>query len=288
MRGGGNLNENLAREVMELHTTSPAAGYSQKDIIEAALILTGWQWYSGKATHPVPQPGDPYGPYFQQPRHEPSERKVMGRTYKPVQFGKNQAAELLADLAIHPQTAKFLSKKLLRHFLADDPPEKSIQAVEESWHSSGGDLFAIHTAVIDQVIQFGVKGQKFTTPQNWLIQTLRLTGVEVPKSKPYPGTGQYWINGLFEELGQSYNKCPQPNGYSDLRADWISKEMLDRRLRFSFAVGNKLNGEATEKLRMFATLLAGNGSTASDLVARAETVTEAATLLLCSPDFLTT
>jgi len=83
---------------------------------------------------------------------------------------------------------------------------------------------------------------KASTPQNWLIQSLRVTGSEVPTSTPYPGTGHFWIDGLMEELGQSYNKCPQPNGWSDLKADWISKEMLDRRLRLSYILGSQLMG----------------------------------------------
>ena len=282
----GNLNENLAREVLELHTMSPSGGYTQKDVVEAALALTGWQLYAGRATHPQPEPGEPYGPFFHVYRHEPGARTVMGKTYSGTDQGRNQAAEMLADFAAHPQTAKHLSWKLLRHFLADDPPAESIARIEQVWNRTSGDLVAIHTAVIDEVLAKGHDTAKFTTPQNWLIQSLRVTGAEVPTSTPYPGTGHFWIDGLLEELGQSYNKCPQPNGWSDLKADWISKEMLDRRLRLSYILGSQLMGLKADFIVSYAERLAGKESDLAQMVARAPSIREATTLLLCSPQFL--
>lgn len=285
-RDDGNLNENLAREVFELHTMSPAGGYTQKDVIEAALALTGWQFYAGIPTHGEHIKGAKYGVWFQKERHEPGSRTIMGKVYKPKDKGRNQAIELLADLAQHPETARHLSWKLARHFLSDDPPAASVDRIHQAWIDSDGDLIAIHTAVIDEVVAVATADAKFTTPENWLTQAFRTTGVAVPLTRPYPGTGEYWIDALFKELGQAYDQCPQPNGYPDTLADWISKETLDRRVRLAYFFGQKIDGARAEGLKTFASRLAGEGSDLALKVARAGSKMEATTLLLSSPQFL--
>jgi uncharacterized protein (DUF1800 family) len=282
----GNLNENLARELLELHTMSPAGGYTQQDVIEAALALTGWQFYAGIPTHGQIIKGAKYGAWFQQERHEPGARTIMGKTYKPTDRGRNQAPDLLADLAAHPQTASYLSWKLARHFIADDPPPDSVERIRQVWVESAGDLVAVHSAVIDEVITHGNEYQKYTTPENWLTEAYRTTGVPVPLTRPFPGTGQYWIDVLFRELGQAYDQCPQPNGYPDQKSDWISKETLDRRLRLAYFFGQQISGEVAESLKAYAKLLGGPDSILALKVARAGSKIEATALLLSSPQFL--
>ncbi len=284
----GNLNENLAREMLELHTMSAEGGYTQKDVIEAALALTGWQFYAGIPTHGRIIKGAKYGTWFQEDRHEPGTRTILGKTYKSKDKGRNQAPELLADLAVHPETAKHLAWKLARHFIADDPPSESVENIRQVWADTGGNLVAVHTAVVEEVLAHGREYQKYTTPENWLTQSFRTTGVPVPLTRPFPGTGAYWIDGLFKELGQSYDQCPQPNGYPDLTADWISKETLDRRARFSWFLGTRIENAAADGLRQYSELLAGPGSELAEKVATASTKVIATALLLASPQYLKT
>jgi uncharacterized protein (DUF1800 family) len=282
--GRESLNENLAREVLELHTMSPAAGYTQRDVGEAALVLTGWQFYAGARTHGRKMKGVPYGTYFHWEKHEPGTRTVFGRTYKPVERGKGQAPAMLRDLAAQPETARFISWKLARHFIADIPPEDSVERIRNAWLESKGDLLTIHSAVIDEVIAKALDNPKFTTPENWLIQSCRAMGLGPPLVMPIWGTEE--IHWTFKELGQAYDECPQPNGWPDTKKDWISKELLDRRLRYSLHLGRRVDGEKAEYLKEYSTRLAGKESPLAFMVARAETVSLATACLLSSPQFL--
>ena len=118
-RDKADLNENLGRELLELHTMSPDAGYTQKDVVEAALVLTGWQLYAGAITNGGHPEKVPYGTRFNPYRHEPGTRKVMGKTYKSKErtLAPTRRREMLADFAAHPETARFLSWKLARAIL---------------------------------------------------------------------------------------------------------------------------------------------------------------------------
>lgn len=278
------LNENLAREVLELHTMSPAGGYTQQDVIEAALVLTGWQFYGGPRTHDWAKKSTPYGTFFNEGAHEPGSRTVLGKTYKEKNKGKNQAPDMLRDLAAHPATAKHISWKLTRHFIADVPPPDSVERIRTAWTSSKGDLVAIHTAVIDEVLAKAPSNPKFTTPENWLLQSFVATGVQPPLGKP--DWGHEEIHWTFKELGQSYDQCPQPNGWSDLKQDWISKEMLDRRIRYAYHLGLQIKGGDVAALKDYSERLAGKGSDLATKVAQAESAPLAASYLLTSPHFL--
>jgi uncharacterized protein (DUF1800 family) len=284
------INENLARELLELHTISPSAGYTQEDIAETALILSGWGTNSGAANEHKAYRKMPKGTAFLVLRHEPGERTVMGKVYKPTgkgaQKGANQALELLDDLALDARTAEFISWKLVRHFVADIPPEDSVNRVRQAWLDSGGDLQTIHAAVVDEVIAKGRDNRKFTTPENWLFQVHRLTSVPLPRAEPW--SGNYWIDLLYKELGQSFSDCPQPNGWSDLESDWVSRELLVRRARYSFQVGARVDSspESLADLVAYAGRLAGQDSALVSQFQLAATPAIAAATLLCSPDFL--
>ncbi len=278
------INENLARELLELHTMSPEAGYTQDDVIQTAYALTGWGFFGG--AHDQPEiPGNPYGTYFEVKRHEPGKRTIMGKTYSDRNRGMNQAGELIRDLAMDERTARFVSWKLIRHFLADEPPEDSVNKVRDAWMDSGGDLVTIHTAVIDEVLAHAPDHPKFTTPENWLYQVHRTTGVKVPESRPWAGS--YWINALCDELGQSYNECAQPNGWSDLKADWTSKELLERRVRYAFKIGSQMFDESRQAFILeTAGRLSGPDSDLVKAMKAADNRTDATVILLASPDFM--
>jgi uncharacterized protein (DUF1800 family) len=289
--GKETINENLARELLELHTMSPAAGYTQDDVIQTAFALSGWSFYGGERNQRDIPKSSPYGTYFNPHRHEPGTRKILGKTYdKGGKNGSGQAPALILDLATRPETAQFLSKKLVRHFIADDPPDDSAANIANAWIDSGGDMVTIHTAVIDEVIKKAPDNSKFLNPETWLYQAHRTTGVGVPETAiwDYGDDSKYWVNAVVEELGQPYGEPLQPNGWSDLQADWISNVLMERRVRYAFQLGKQVKDPAVvDFLRDFATRLSGANS-ALDVAMKDSQRIEAVVVLLSSPEFLRT
>ena len=282
-KDGETINENLARELFELHTMSPAGGYSQTDVIEASFALSGWGFYAAKFDQPKLK--IPTGAWYDTYRHEPGTRKILGKVYGKANKGQDQAPELIADLAVHPATAQFISWKLIRHFVADEPPEDSVARVRDAWVQSGGDLKTIHTAVIDEVIAKAPDNEKFATPENWLHQAHRTASIPVPIGLPQSGA-EYTINQVCDELGQGYAAVLQPNGYSDLKSDWISKELLERRVRYAYRISANAPPENADYLREFAVRLAGKDSPLVAAVQGADPLRAVATVLLASPQFM--
>jgi uncharacterized protein (DUF1800 family) len=281
---GETINENLARELFELHTMSPAGEYTQRDIIETSYALSGWGFYSGQRGQTIRKM--PTGVLFDIDRHEPGKRIILGKTYGTGNKGRDQAPKLIADLAIHPATAQFLSWKLVRHFVADDPPDDSVGRVKDAFIQSGGDMKTIHIAVVDEVLAKGHDTEKFTTPVTWLHMVHRTT--DAPVSTTPPASGTYWIDLLLAELGQGYNTSPQPNGFSDLKNDWTSKELLERRVRYAYMTSGRTKGEMFPFLSEYAVRLAGADSDLVSAMSKAEAPLFAVTILLASPQFMRT
>ena len=278
------LNENLGRELLELYTMSPEVGYTQRDVIESTLILTGWALYAGPVSYGGFSVNAPYGTYFEWRRHEPGARNIFGKTYKQIGTGENQLREFIRDLARHPATVRHISFKLARHFIADEPPSDSVDRISKVFSDTGGSLIATHSAVVEEVLAKAESHSKMLTPENWLIQCYRMTGAPVPLNIQYEGKES--VVDVFKELGQTFDECPQPNGYSDLKADWLSKEMLDRRVRQAYRIGQSSRGLSAQALGDYAARLAGEDSPLVALVRRAESVPDAVALLLASPQFL--
>ena len=208
----------------------------------------------------------------------------MGKTYKPKGDGSNQALDLFRDFAAHPTTAQHIAFKLARHFIADVPPEASVERIRTAFVDSKGDLVTVHTAVIEEVLAHALDHRKFTTPELWLFQSYRLTGAAVPTG-PLKW-GEECMMFTFREMGQSLDECPQPNGWSDLKQDWVSEELLDRRIRYSNILGHKVDAATVASLGDYCDRLAGKDSDLATRVRRAETGVHATMMVLCSPQFL--
>ena len=159
-RGKRGLNENLARECLELHTVSPAAGYTQADVTNFARVLTGWS---------IDLRGDPPGFRFRPFAHEPGEQTVMGRRFPP---GEEGGVAALRFLAAHPETHRFLAAKLVRHFVADDPPEDAVRRIAGVLRDTDGDLAAA-AAMLTTLEAAWQPQTKLRTPLDHLIATLR-------------------------------------------------------------------------------------------------------------------
>lgn len=224
------VNENLGRELLELFTLSPASGYTQKDVEEVTLILTGWGIARhGERRKDYRKPGT----YFDHDRHEPGERWVMGKSYAARFRPTSKLEELISDLALHPATAKHLARKLCVYFLDDDPPVASVQAVEAAFLNTKGHLPSVHQEVVRQAWLTLGQTKKFASPETWLLQAHHTLEIELPRSLALPNTGGMKYIHVLADLGQPLPRCPQPNGWPIKSTDWISKELIDRRIRYA-------------------------------------------------------
>lgn len=262
-RAGRGLNENLAREVLELHTLSPAGGYTQGDVQELARILTGWS---------VGDTGEPWDFIWRPDSHEPGEKHLLGRRFAE---GPDSQAEALRFLATRPATWRHLAVKLSRHFVADDPPPESVRAVEEALRRTGGDLGAAARALVALPAAWDPPLGKLRTPQDHVVATCRAAGIE---------RGELVIAGLAA-TGQPLWSAAQPNGWPDRAADWAAPEALMRRVDWAHTLVGRL-GRAD---------VGAVAEAALGPLARAETVQamrvagsvrDSLTLLFGSPEFM--
>ncbi|MDR5818378.1 DUF1800 domain-containing protein [Caballeronia sp. LZ033] len=275
------LNENLAREIMELHTLGARTGYTQGDVTEFARALTGWSLgaMSARAAQAASNPADPTPPgqYTFRPRlHEPGVRTVMGRQY--AQDGEAQPLAVLHDLAASPATARHIADKLARHFVADTPPPALVERLAKVFGDSGGDLPAVYRALVEAPEAWPATPTKFKSPWDWTLSSLRglgRTGLENMHAAP-----------LLRQLGQPVWRPGSPAGYDDAAASWAAPDALVRRVeiaqRFAAHSSATLDARALGPQLLAGSLSEPTGSA----VARAESAQTALALLLVSPDFL--
>jgi uncharacterized protein (DUF1800 family) len=268
------LNENLAREIMELHTLGVRSGYSQTDVTEFARALTGWSIAGARG--PQPNGAAPGAFVFRPGLHEPGVRTIMGRQYP--QQGEGQAQAVLHDLAGSPATAHHIALKLARHFVADDPPADVTERLAQAYMHGGGDLSQVYRALIDAPQAWSPASVKFKTPWEWTISSMRGLGWRsVGKLHPAP---------LLTQLGQGVWRPGSPAGYDDIAASWAAPDALVRRVDVAQRLAAH-TGDGVDPRTLGQTLLAGSISPATAAaVARAESVQTALALLLVSPEFL--
>ena len=233
------LNENHARELLELHTISPNAGYTQNDVINTAYIMTGWGFIGWKKGHK----GDLKKTGYEHYNHEPGTHTVLGIKYKPSGFskktkGKKQLRQLVNNLCASESCRNFIAWKLCRHFICDNPNKDMIKVVTDAWVKSDGMLIDIHKAVLDATWKYGSSEEKFLSPETWLIQVARMTGADWPGDpknfdydfKSHLNYKQKKISRILGELGHLPFRAKQPNGFPDTAVEWLSQEYLVRRI----------------------------------------------------------
>lgn len=225
------INENLGRELLELFTVSPAAGYSQEDVIQTTLILTGWLVLMPSGSQ---RAGRPPGGWFDYDRHEPGTQEVMGRHYSAFVRHDAKLDDLVTDLARHPATARHIATKLCRVFVADEPPAEAVQAVERAFTDTQGHLPAVHGAVVEAAARHLAGTRKLANPETWYWQLFSMTSQPLPTAPPLPNTPGEKLLATLEELGQAIPRCPQPDGWPIRSQAWLSREMLDRRIRYAW------------------------------------------------------
>ena len=257
------LNENLARECMELHTVSPASGYSQADVTAFARILTGWS---------IELKNDPLGFVFRPRIHEPGEQTLMGHSFPE---GEEGGVEALRFLANHPATHRFLATKLVCHFVADTPPPAAIRRIEGILRDTNGDLGASAAGVV-ALHEAWTPGTKVRSPLDLVVASFR--ALEVPPDPRPP------FLGVLAGLGQPLWTAPAPNGWPDTAADWSGPEAMMRRIDWAFAFSGRIGDR--DPMTIAAASLGPLTRPATEVaMAHAGSRREAMTLLLTSPEF---
>ncbi|MGF6532348.1 uncharacterized protein (DUF1800 family) [Paraburkholderia sp. GAS206C] len=267
------LNENLAREIMELHTLGVRSGYTQADVTEFARALTGWSVAGVRG--PQPNGAAPGSFVFHEQLHEPGSRTILGRRYD--QQGEDQALAVLHDFAASPATAQHIASKLARHFVSDNPPPAVTERLANAFERSGGDLPTVYRALIDSPEAWSPVAVKFKTPWEWTISSMRGLG--------WQDVGNLQGAPLLTQLGEPVWRPGSPAGYDDIAASWAAPDALVRRVevaqRFAARVGDQLDPRTLGQ-----TLLVGSISApTATAVSRAESASTAIALLLVSPDF---
>lgn len=267
--GGKGLNENLAREILELHTMGVGSGYSQTDVTSFAKIITGW------SINRNGNKGAPGTFIFNARTHEQGPQTVLGKTYG--QSGMDQGKAVLRDLTRHPATAKHIATKLARHFVADDPPPALVKRLSDVFLKSDGDLAEVSRALIDAPESWSPKLVKMRSPLEFVAATLRATGTTL---KPQV------ITTALNAMGQPWWQPPGPNGFPDTVAAWASPESLATRMEFVNAVATQADRSVDPRAFAESRLGALLDDHTREAVARAESQAQGLGLVFLSSEFM--
>ena len=276
-RRGGNrtpgINENLGREILELHTLGVGGGYTQYDVTTFATVITGWSVGGGNG---LSASGPPGRFVFRPDSHEPGTRTVLGRQY--ADQGYQQGVEVLNDLAQHPSTARHIATKLARHFIADDPPPAAVERLARAFTEFGGDLPSVYRVLIDAPEGWAQPLAKYKTPNDFIVSSYR--GLSLPVEAAHGPLAP------FELLGQRTWQPGSPAGWPDRSADWDGASALLKRLEWADAVGGRL-GSRRNAAELAPQLLGANLTDATGTsIVRAASAQQAVTLLLAAPEFM--
>jgi uncharacterized protein (DUF1800 family) len=261
------LNENLAREILELHTLGVNGGYSQSDVTQFAHVLTGWTI--------IPIAGDPeHGAEFTfiKRMHEPGPQQVLDKTYPDT--GVEQGRAVLGDLARHPATATHIATKLARHFVADTPPLALVETLAKTFRDTDGDLKAVAAALVTAPESWVAERSKLKRPSEWIMSVRRATGLRGDPGRVMRSQGQ---------LGEPMWRPPAPKGFSDEAAAWI--DGLAQRLDIANVYAQRVEDRTDPKV-MLDTALGPLASTETrHAVTQAESRAQALALLVMAPEF---
>lgn len=268
------LNENLAREILELHTLGVDGGYTQDDVTAFARVITGWS-IGGSGPNGRFAEGTPGEFEFRENIHEPGSETLLGRTYG--ESGLAQGVAVLRDLSVHPATAGFVAGKLARHFVADDPPASLVEHLAKVFLDTGGDLPSVHSALVHADTPWESLQSKYKTPQDFVISTFRAFD-HTPKD------GRFVV-GALDLMGQTPYRPGSPAGWPDTSAHWGGADALFKRIEWSNTVA-KHTGSRVNPLQLGDAVL---GPAFSDhsrtAISRAESPEQGLTMLLASPEF---
>jgi uncharacterized protein (DUF1800 family) len=261
------LNENLAREILELHTLGVRTVYAQADVTNFAKVITGW------TILPTVDNPDHGGEFvFNKRLHEPAAQTLIGNTYPDT--GVEQGRRVLADLARHPATARHVAVKLARHFVADDPPPALVERLTERFLATDGDLKEVARTLVGAPESWSPEQAKIKRPGEWIVAERRATGTQGQIDR---------MTGAQALLGEPLWRPPAPKGFPDDNATWLDglALRLDSANVFAQRVGDNLDPQA-----VLETALGPLASQETRLtVARAESKQQALALVMMAPEF---
>ena len=283
------INENHGRELLELHTVSPKAGYTQEDVIQLAYVMTGWQHRWSK------QNLETGNVWFNSEYHQRGKKIVLGKEYKR---GKKALAVVIKDLVNHPNCRDFVAERLCRYLITDEPTKEMKQPIIDAFKKSDGYLPEIHKAAIKVAFDYNDKYKKFQTPENWLIQVAKIADLNWPPSPDLmdkyelgqkPFDSQREPERLLRNIGHHPYRAKQPNGWSDHSDDWISPELLIRRLVYAKASHNFTKMENNKNAEYYEQMVEKNFDNPSKIMKylnQKNRSVEKHTLLFNHPEFL--
>jgi uncharacterized protein (DUF1800 family) len=268
------INENLAREIMELHTLGVNGGYTQADVTAFAKVITGWS--IGAAGKGIAGGGQPGEFFFRTNIHEPATQTIMGKRYP--QQGQAQGESVLLDLARSPATAQHIATQLARHFIADDPPPQAVERLARVFNQSDGDLPSLYRALIAEEAAWSQPLSKFKTPNDYVISAWRALQMPIDDPRQVPP--------LFASLGQRVWSPNSPAGWPDRSADWDGASALMQRLRWADEIGQRF-GASINAVQLAPQILGASLSDNTRLaLSRAASAAQAVTLLMAVPEFM--
>lgn len=267
--GKRGLNENLGREILELHTLGVGSGYSQNDVTALAAALTGWTVVGRDG-----RLGIPGNFVFNPDMHEPGGQTILGKTYAAA--GREQAESVLVDLAHHPATARHVAGKFAAHFVADAPPPALVERLAKRFQESGGDLQALTVSLIDADEAWRAPAGKMRSPYEFLLAASRMIGRLPDNANPL----LYQLTLLGMPLWQP----PGPNGWGDTAQLWASPEGIKQRLDVAALIAGRLRDVPNPSELLERVAGSAASSETRQAVARAESRQQGLALLLMSPE----
>ena len=325
MRRNKGLNENLGRELLELHTLGAGSGYTQADVRSAAMVLTGLT-VDQQAMETA----------FRPQISEPGEHQVLGVSYGGVKRSRKDYLAMLDDLAVHPKTAAHISRKLAVHFISDQPPEEMIQAMSEAWKKTDGDLPAVYRAMLDHPAAWRDEGAKARQPFDYIVTGLRALNSgsgagdvaafmqayqqddddndemrAMPKKNAAPAAdGQAMMQappssedearikrrkafqmaralgqGALRRMGQPTWLPPSPAGFEESFSAWITASQLSERLSLARRASAQFGKDVDPREFLKATLADAARDETIRVVSQAPNRVSGLTLVLASPEF---
>ncbi len=266
------INENLAREILELHTLGVNGGYTQTDVEGFAQIITGWSIGGGKGRLAGGTPGRFH---FRDDLHEPGAKTFLGKAYRET--GRRQGEAVLADLASHPATAHFIATKLVRHFVADDPPPAAVDRVARAYLKSGGNLPKAYAALIEAPEAWNPDRRKLKTPEDFVFSTFRSLDVSPQRPEEVVAT--------FALLGQRQYTPGSPAGWPDTSTSWDGSDALLHRVLWASRIASRYE-QGLDPVDLAASSLGGYARVETvTALRRASSASQALALLLMCPEF---
>jgi uncharacterized protein (DUF1800 family) len=260
------LNENLAREILELHTLGVGSGYTQADVTEFARVLTGWRVAPADA-----EPTTRFDPAW----HQPGPKTVLGKRYPE---GPEALTLVLRDLAAHPATARFVCSKLARHLVADEPPPALVARLVDVWRASDGDLAAVTRTLVLAPEAWPAQPAKLKTPEEFVITSARLLQLG-------DSAFQRPADGGISVLGQRVQAAPSPAGWPDRAEDWLGPDAVWKRVEWATRVAARVGARIDARARAEASLGPLLSSSTRQQLQRAADGPQALALLLLAPEF---